>query len=84
MSSWKLPAALLTLVVGLSVGLIATQPASAEKQPKMRQALHHLQAAKMSLTHAEADKGGHRAKALELIEQAISEVNQGMAYDNKH
>ena len=65
------------LIAGLAIG------AWAEKQPHMRAALDHLQKAKVQLEKAEHDKGGHRANALKLVEQAISEVKQGMAFDSK-
>jgi hypothetical protein len=30
------------------------------------------------------DKGGHRAKAIDLIKQARDEVKAGIAFDNEH
>src|SRR5689334_21615616 len=45
--------------------------AVADKQPKMHEALNSLQAAREALEKADADKGGHRAKALDLVKQAI-------------
>lgn len=47
-------------------------------QPNMRAALAHLQSAQQNLQRATADKGGHRANALNLIAQAIKEVNKGI------
>jgi len=67
----------IALVAGLVMG------AWAERQPHMKAALEHLQKAKVQLEKAEHDKGGHRANALSLVEQAISEVKQGMAFDRK-
>lgn len=55
-----------------------------DNQPKMREALGHLQAAKNSLNAATADKGGHRVKAMSLVKQAIEQVEKGIAFDNKH
>ena len=57
---------------------------SAEPQPKMHEALEHLQSAKATLAHAEHDKGGHRAKAIELIEQAEKQIREGEVFDNRH
>jgi len=57
---------------------------SAENQPHMQAALKSLQQAKIQLEKATHDKGGHRVKAIELIDQAISEVKQGIAYDDTH
>ena len=61
-----------------------TQSAFAEKQPKMEEALVHLRYALASLEAATHDKGGHRAKAMELTQKAIEEVNKGIAFDEKH
>jgi hypothetical protein len=60
-----------------------TSPAKGERHPEMRHALHALERAKGDLEHAAHDYGGHRAKALELTEQAIQEVKAGLAYDKK-
>lgn len=49
-------------------------------QPHMQSALDHLQAAKAELQGALADKGGHRVRAIELVDRAIGEVQAGMAY----
>jgi hypothetical protein len=53
-------------------------------QPEMHAALDHLKQAKENLEKGAHDKGGHRARALELVNQAIAEVNQGIAYDQSH
>jgi hypothetical protein len=47
-------------------------------QPKMEAALHSLERARGDLDRAEHDKGGHRVKALELIDRAIEEVRLGI------
>jgi len=57
---------------------LATEAAAA--QPNMQDALRALNAALKSLDKAEANKGGHRARAMSLIEQAIQEVRAGIAY----
>jgi len=64
---------------GLVIGL-----AKAEPQPHMRTALEHLRAARQSLEKAEPDKGGHRVKAIEMVNGAIREVEAGIAYANRH
>lgn len=56
----------------------------AESQPYMRKALAALRNAQESLKNADADKGGHRVKAMKLIAEAISEVEQGISFDNRH
>jgi len=48
-------------------------------QPHMRAALDHLQIARAQLQQAEPDKGGHRVKAIALVEDAIGEVRAGIA-----
>lgn len=45
----------------------------------MMNALSALQTARTELQAAEANKGGHRRKAMALVDQAIGEVQAGMA-----
>ncbi len=47
-------------------------------QPNMQNALSQLQAAKASLQAASHNKGGHRVNAINLINQAIVEVQLGI------
>ena len=49
-------------------------------QPHMQAALDHLQSARSELQVAVADKGGHRVRAIGLVDQAIGEVEAGMEY----
>jgi hypothetical protein len=44
----------------------------------MHSALSELQAARRTLDHALADKGGHRVKAIALVDEAIGEVKAGI------
>jgi Ni/Co efflux regulator RcnB len=55
-----------------------------ERQPHMQAALQHLKEAQEELREAEHDKGGHRANATKLVEQAIAEVDAGIHYADKH
>jgi hypothetical protein len=48
-------------------------------QPHMRNALGFLQSARSELNMAERDKGGHRTAAVNLVNQAITQVQAGMA-----
>ncbi len=48
-------------------------------QPHMWNALHALQTADAQLQVALPDKGGHRDNAISLINQAIAEVQAGIA-----
>jgi hypothetical protein len=50
----------------------------------MHNALDHLQSAEKALQNAAHDKGGHRKKALELTQAAITQVRAGIKFDNKH
>lgn len=73
---------LLTLAAAATV---FTAPlAQAEPQPKMREALADLEAARAKLEHADHDKGGHREKAIELINNAIAQIKEGIRFDNRH
>src|ERR1051325_3483107 len=55
-----------------------------QQQPHMQAALEHLRAAQQELQQASSDKGGHRARAEQLIRQATAQVEQGIQYDNTH
>jgi TolA-binding protein len=68
----------------LALSLAVPTAAFAEPQPNMKEALEHLRAAKVSLEKATADKGGHRVKAIEHVNQAIEQVEKGIEFDNKH
>jgi len=54
-----------------------------ENHAELDGALRALQRAKAGLEHASHDFGGHRAKALDLTNQAIDEVKQALAYDQQ-
>ncbi len=55
-----------------------------ERQPHMHAALEHLRAARESLERAEPDKGGHRTKAIELVNGAIHQVEEGIEFAHRH
>lgn len=65
--------ALATLVSGFFAGLAYA------RQPHMEASINHLQNAKAELLLAEDNKGGHKVKAGQLIDEAISEVRAGIA-----
>ena len=52
-------------------------------QPHMDNALDALKTARSELEVADANKGGHRVNAINLINQAIEEVRKGKAYAEK-
>ena len=53
-------------------------------QPFMQAARGNLQTARSELQSATPDKGGHRVKAIGLVNSAIAEVNAGIAFDRRH
>jgi len=50
------------------------------RQTHMQNALDALRTARNELNLASPGKGGHRAKALDLVNQAIGEVKLGIKY----
>jgi hypothetical protein len=44
----------------------------------------HLQNARAALEHAEPNKGGHRERAIGLVDQAIVQVNEGIEFARAH
>ena len=77
---WKLTS--FALAGALALSNVAS--VGADPQPKMHDALDHLQIAQRALEQATADKGGHRAKAIELTAAAIAQVKEGIKFDNRH
>jgi len=71
-------------ILTAGVFTVTTTALQAEPQPNMRKALASLKEAQTALKNATADKGGHRAKAMTLIADAISEVQKGIKFDNAH
>jgi hypothetical protein len=53
-------------------------------QPHMQAALEHLRLAKGELEKADVDKGGHRLKAMGLVNDAIAQVEKGVEFDRHH
>jgi hypothetical protein len=52
-------------------------------QPHMDAALDALKTARHELDNATADKGGHRARAIALVKDAIGEVEKGIEWAKK-
>ena len=69
---------------GALVAAIHPTGVQAEEQPAMKAAQLALLSAAQHLKAATPDKGGHRAKALQLVKNAINEVQKGIEYDQKH
>jgi hypothetical protein len=53
-------------------------------QPHMDASIGLLQSARAELARATPNKGGHRERALGLIDQAIAEVRAGIAFAATH
>jgi len=77
----KLFAALL-LTAAIASGFFAGRASA--RQDHMVRARNHLRQAREQLNEAVADKGGHREKAIGLVNDAIAEVDAGIAYANNH
>jgi hypothetical protein len=65
----------------LSVAILGAMNVSLvrARQPEMREALHHLREARAHLERAEHNKGGWRIRAIENVDRAIRETENGMA-----
>lgn len=64
-----------------AAGLVAASATAASAyQGNMERAISALYDALGSLREATANKGGHRARAMELIRQALDEVQAGIEY----
>ena len=74
----KSPVAL--LLVGGTAGAIVGACVAMAAQPNMQAALGSMQAARAELVRATPNKGGHRERAINLVNQAINETEAGMAY----
>lgn len=68
------------LLVVMLVGGFLAGCASGGGQPRMHAALDELQSARRSLQAATSDKGGHRVRAITLVDEAIAEVQAGIDY----
>jgi ribose/xylose/arabinose/galactoside ABC-type transport system permease subunit len=67
-------------VVCLLIGTVAGAAIAYAAQPNMVNALGSLQAARAELVRATANKGGHRDRAIKLVDQAIGETQAGISY----
>jgi len=67
---------LLGTIIAASVGIGYAIGA----QPHMTQSIALLQSARGELQAATPNKGGHRERAMALIEQAIGEIRAGIAF----
>ena len=66
------------------LGLITVVNAIPPDQPFMEAARTDLQRARAELQLATRDKAGHRGRAVNLVSQAIGQVNAGIEYAKRH
>jgi hypothetical protein len=76
----------LVVLTGLSLYSVlhAQDRQMAIHEPHMSAAYGHLQQAKAELDRAAANKGGHREKAMQMVDQAMRQIEEGEQYDEQH
>jgi len=80
--SWSFLKLSLMVSIAFAVGCGLTMATA--YQPHMQNALVALQNARTELAAAEPNKGGHRERALDLVDKAIDQVQQGIAFAASH
>jgi hypothetical protein len=70
----------LYLLTGAVIGGLAVACTAGANQPNMQAALGSLQAARSELIQARPNKGGHRERAINFVNAAISETEAGINY----
>ena len=73
----KIAALTAALGIGACVGATAAQP-------HMENALDALRNARSELVAATPNKGGHRERAISLVNQAIDETRAGISFGRNH
>ena len=76
------PVFVLTVIIAAFYGGLATRAIA--DQPYMHEALSELVQARATLAAGAADKGGHRVRAISLIDQAVAEVRAGIRFERTH
>ncbi|MGI8889873.1 MAG: hypothetical protein ACR2G0_03705 [Chthoniobacterales bacterium] len=71
------------LLLALSSLSLPFARADQPDQPRMRDALARLKEARIALVNAEHNKSGHRVKAVKLVDEAIAEIEAGIAEVNR-
>ncbi|MBV9948671.1 MAG: hypothetical protein JOZ69_17620 [Myxococcales bacterium] len=87
MDEWKTVAVISTsalLVLLACGGGEAVVRSAGAGQPNMEAARDHLQSARTFLERAEANKAGHRERAIGLVDQAIAQGNEGIEFARTH
>jgi hypothetical protein len=68
-----------------TLGLLGASAKTADAyQGDMERALSSLSLALSSLSESSANKGGHRARAMDLVQQAIDETQAGIEFADEH
>lgn len=70
----------LPLAAAFTAGALFSAGVAVAQQPNMQNALSQLQAARASLLAARPNKGGHRDRALDLVNRAIVQVEAGITW----
>ena len=72
----------LVVLAGLSLYSLGNPQTAgmARHEPHMSAAMGHLEQAKAELEKAAANKGGHRERAMQLVDQAMQQVQEGEQY----
>ena len=71
------------VLLGLLSAMVFSAGIVIGAQPHMQNALTSLQSAKNELLLADGAKGGHKVRAIKLIDQAITEVQAGIYVDGR-
>jgi hypothetical protein len=75
--------------IGEAEGAAAPEPVNeavlgAERQPRMAEGVVALREARRQLREAKHDKGGYRVQAMQLIDQALMQLQEGIRFANMH
>jgi hypothetical protein len=66
---------------GKSAAQAKTKRTRADSHPKMREAIAALEAAKSELEQASGDFGGHKAEAIEAVNNALKRLRLALQFD---
>src|SRR5262245_21757500 len=69
---------------GAAATLAASVTTPEARQPNRERAIDRLRDAKAALRDAPPNKGGHKERAMELIDRAIEQVKEGIIFAERH
>ncbi len=72
--------ALMSSIACLAAGTVIGASIAYAAQPHMVNALEMLRSARAELQRAETNKGGHRERAIEAVDRAITETRAGISF----